>query len=274
MPWDVHTYDNTYLGPTTIERALLRSDNSVFAQLTLDVGPANVAAMARKLGVRSRRCRRRCPRSGSGRRRLAARDGVRVRDARGGRRSTRSRSRSRKVELPSGEIDKDSGWGKPDRVRVIPDGVAAEVTKILEREHAATERARRADIGRPDAGKTGTTENHADAWFCGYTPNLSTTVWIGYPQRRDADAERPRDRGPRRNVPGADLAPVHGHGARLGAEAGLDGTEGAADVGKPFVRGKYALSDVPSYLLPAPPPPPPPTLDQTPPSGGPPAGQH
>src|SRR5260221_5458503 len=52
-PWDVHTYDSTYVGLTTVERALLRSDNSVFAQLTLDVGPENVAAMAKRLGVRT-----------------------------------------------------------------------------------------------------------------------------------------------------------------------------------------------------------------------------
>jgi membrane peptidoglycan carboxypeptidase len=35
---------------------------------------------------------------------------------------------------------------------------------------------------RPVAGKTGTTENHADAWFCGFTPQLETTVWVGYPR--------------------------------------------------------------------------------------------
>jgi membrane peptidoglycan carboxypeptidase len=34
---------------------------------------------------------------------------------------------------------------------------------------------------RPEAGKTGTTDNHTDAWFCGYTPTLATCVWIGYP---------------------------------------------------------------------------------------------
>src|SRR2546430_15988387 len=36
-------------------------------------------------------------------------------------------------------------------------------------------------FGRPSAGKTGTTDNHADAWFSGYTPQLETTVWVGYP---------------------------------------------------------------------------------------------
>ena len=38
----------------------------------------------------------------------------------------------------------------------------------------------RAAFGRPAAGKTGTTDQHADAWFVGYTPDLATAVWMGY----------------------------------------------------------------------------------------------
>jgi penicillin-binding protein 1A len=41
--------------------------------------------------------------------------------------------------------------------------------------------ARRADIGRPAAGKTGTSQNWENAWFVGYTPTLSTAVWMGHP---------------------------------------------------------------------------------------------
>ena len=40
----------------------------------------------------------------------------------------------------------------------------------------------RGRIGRPAAGKTGTTQDHADAWFVGFTPSLATAVWVGYPQ--------------------------------------------------------------------------------------------
>lgn len=47
-----------------------------------------------------------------------------------------------------------------------------------------------ANIGRPVAGKTGTTQNHANAWFAGYVPQLATVVWMGYPiQQRKADPE-------------------------------------------------------------------------------------
>ena len=45
--WCVKTYDSTYAGWTSVSRATLRSDNSVYAQLTLDVTPASVARMAR-----------------------------------------------------------------------------------------------------------------------------------------------------------------------------------------------------------------------------------
>jgi len=40
-----------------------------------------------------------------------------------------------------------------------------------------------AAIGRPMAGKTGTTEHYSDAWFVGYTPHLTTAVWMGYPDK-------------------------------------------------------------------------------------------
>jgi membrane peptidoglycan carboxypeptidase len=39
----------------------------------------------------------------------------------------------------------------------------------------------RTSDNRPQAGKTGTTDNIRDAWFCGFTPDLATCVWIGYP---------------------------------------------------------------------------------------------
>jgi penicillin-binding protein 2D len=42
----------------------------------------------------------------------------------------------------------------------------------------------RADIGRPAAGKTGTSQKNRDAWFVGYTPQLVTAVWVGFPKER------------------------------------------------------------------------------------------
>ncbi len=51
--WDVSTYDHSYSGGISVEQATLRSDNTVYARLTLDVGPENVGKMAYKLGVRT-----------------------------------------------------------------------------------------------------------------------------------------------------------------------------------------------------------------------------
>jgi 1A family penicillin-binding protein len=69
----------------------------------------------------------------------------------------------------------------PTARRVLDSEIADQVTAAL------TEAVRRgtgqqAKIGRPVAGKTGTTEGHYDAWFVGYTPELVAAVWVGYPQ--------------------------------------------------------------------------------------------
>jgi penicillin-binding protein 1A len=86
-----------------------------------------------------------------------------------------------KVKLAGGKVDTDAGWGKPKRKRVISDGVAYEVTKILE-QNVLGGTGVGAYFGRPAAGKTGTTDNHADGWFSGWVPQLEATVWVGYPQ--------------------------------------------------------------------------------------------
>jgi penicillin-binding protein 1A len=84
-----------------------------------------------------------------------------------------------KVVLGNGQVDKKAGWGVPKRKRVLSAGVAYEVTKILE-ENVQSGTGIGAYFGRPAAGKTGTTENHADAWFSGYVPQLEASVWVGY----------------------------------------------------------------------------------------------
>ena len=66
---------------------------------------------------------------------------------------------------------------------MIPDGVAYEVTRILEQNIQYGTGPPRTSAGRRPARRA-RPSNHADAWFCGYTPNLSTTVWVGYPQRQ------------------------------------------------------------------------------------------
>lgn len=63
--------------------------------------------------------------------------------------------------------------------QVVEPEIAYAATQILEGVISGGT-ATRARIGRPAAGKTGTSQNYRDAWFCGYTPQLSTAVWVGY----------------------------------------------------------------------------------------------
>ena len=67
--------------------------------------------------------------------------------------------------------------------RVIPAGVAYVVDQILQgNTRYGTAAAMPSYYTGTAAGKTGTTENSADAWFCGFDPQLATAVWMGYPQ--------------------------------------------------------------------------------------------
>jgi len=182
--WCVETYGNDYYGSSSVHSATLRSDNTVYAQLTLDVGPENAADMAHKLGVKASLKTREgayVPSLGLGAMGVSPLDmaSAYATIAAGGMYSRPTAIT--KVVLPDGKVDETAGWGIPERRRVISDGVAYEVTKIL-RDNINEGTGTAANIPRPAAGKTGTTERHSDAWFCGYTPDLSTTVWVGYPQ--------------------------------------------------------------------------------------------
>src|SRR4029450_1418093 len=169
--WDVSTYSHTYVGSTSITHATLLSDNTVYARLTLDLGAEKVAAMANRLGIRSSLKTREgayVPSLGLGSIGVPPLDmaSASATLASGGIYS--EPMAIRKVELAGSDVeDRGPAWGKPRRRKVIADWVAAEVTDILEDNiQAGTGVA--ANIGRPAAGKTGATENHADAWFCGY----------------------------------------------------------------------------------------------------------
>ncbi len=85
-----------------------------------------------------------------------------------------------KVVLPNGTVD--GRWGNPEAKRVLPVGIARTVDAILH-ENVLHGTGVNAQIPHPAAGKTGTTENFTDGWFAGFTRNLTTVVWVGYPNR-------------------------------------------------------------------------------------------
>jgi penicillin-binding protein 1A len=80
------------------------------------------------------------------------------------------------------EADGDQvGVFEPVRTRVLEENQADVVNDVLRGVVSGRDgTGNRAAIGRPVAGKTGTTSGNTDAWFVGYTPGLSTAVWLGH----------------------------------------------------------------------------------------------
>jgi penicillin-binding protein 1A len=182
--WEVHNYDDSYLGPITVTQATAYSDNAVFAQLTKLVGPQNIADTARSLGIRSKLQ----PYFSIG---LGA-QGVNPLEmarafsafANGGKRIDGRRFRNEprvilKVANNKGRTIDDNA-ARP--VQALSEEDAGIVTSLLQNVvKYGTGKAAVLSGGRAAAGKTGTTENYGDAWFVGYTPQLVTAVWVGYP---------------------------------------------------------------------------------------------
>jgi penicillin-binding protein 1A len=178
LDWRVRTYDGTYAGPETVAAATIHSDNTVYARLALDLGSDEIAAMAEKLGVGKQLRPTPSLALGSGAVTPLDMASVYATFASGG--VYAKPFAIRKVVFPGGKAD--SAWGSVQLGRVVPDWVAATVTRVLEENMMHGTGVGAHLTGRVDAGKTGTTDDYADAWFCGYTPSLETTVWMGYPR--------------------------------------------------------------------------------------------
>jgi penicillin-binding protein 1A len=179
--YEVKTFENTSSGKSiNLVQATLASDNTVYAQLAADLGEETVTQMAYKLGVREHL------KSTAGEALGGLTVGVSPLEmadvyatlADGGWRNTPIAIT--KVVFPDGHVD--SNWGKPHRVKVLSDGVTAEETDILH-QNVLGGTAVRSAINCPTAAKTGTTSDLKDAWLDGYTPNYSTSVWMGYPNK-------------------------------------------------------------------------------------------
>jgi membrane peptidoglycan carboxypeptidase len=71
---------------------------------------------------------------------------------------------------------------RPATRQVLTPAQDTELTDVLQTVVRSGTGTAAGDVGSPVAGKTGTTDNSANAWFIGYTPNLTTAVWMGFPQ--------------------------------------------------------------------------------------------
>ena len=180
--WEVHTADEGYQGTINLQQATVTSDNTVFAQLDLDMGPAAVAQTAKSMGITTHLDG--IPAEGIGGLRLGV-SPLELTDAyatlaSGG--VHHAPVAIEKVVFPNGHVDRP-GRGKPRRVLSEP--AAYQVTRLLH-DNITEGTGTAAYTGCPgQAGKTGTTDEYTDAWFAGYQPNLATAVWVGYPQSNE-----------------------------------------------------------------------------------------
>jgi penicillin-binding protein 1A len=180
--WTVHTADEGYLGTVNLQQATVASDNTVFAQLDLDVGPQAVAATAHSMGITSPLDG--IPAEGIGGLRvgvspLEMADAYATLASGGLRHDPVSIT---KVVFPNGEVDHPQG---ADPQREVSKPVAWQVTRLLH-DNIVEGTGTAAYTGcTGQAGKTGTTDRYTDAWFAGYQPNLATVVWVGYPQSNE-----------------------------------------------------------------------------------------
>jgi len=182
VPWTVNNAEPGG-GTMSIAQATTDSVNVVFAQLDLDVGPENVTQTAHEMGIEAPL--ESVPAEGIGGLAvgvtpLEQADGYATLASGGIHHDPTAISR---VEFPNGKVeetDPDSGD------RVLTEGQAADVTKILETVITEGTGAGYTYMGcGAEAGKTGTSEDLSDAWFVGYTPLYSTAVWVGHPQSRE-----------------------------------------------------------------------------------------
>ncbi len=204
----VENYNNAYAGTTTLANATAQSDNSVFAELGVDVGTAKVARLARRMGIRTPVSHNLAISLGGLHQGVTPLDMAHAYEtfARGGRLIYGSMSpgrlsrpttppvpgpvgihaigRTKKgviepIKLPNGKRARNQVLSR----RVLPESVAGTVQTLLQGVVKDGTGKRAAILNVPVAGKTGTTENYSDAWFVGWTPDYTVAVWVGYPKR-------------------------------------------------------------------------------------------
>jgi penicillin-binding protein 1A len=180
-PWDVSTYSGSYLGPVDITRATLASDNTVYARLTLDLGPEKVVALAHKMGIKTKL--EPVASVGLGSNSVSPLEMASAYATIANRGIYSEPMAIRDVVLPNGKKDVGAGWGEPKHRRVFTDGVAYELARILKL-NIQSGTGVGANPGYPAGGKTGTTDDFGDAWFAGITTEASTVVWVGYPNAK------------------------------------------------------------------------------------------
>ncbi|MEA2198625.1 MAG: penicillin-binding protein [Solirubrobacteraceae bacterium] len=232
--YGVETSEHTYQGTINITKATVLSDNTVFAQLAADIGFKKLDAMAHAMGITS-------PLQGNpsevigglykGVSALQMADAYAT-VANGG--YHYPATVISKVILANGTV---VNLGSPQPTQVFTPAEAYAAIQVL-KGVITSGTGTAANYGCPAAGKTGTTSNYTDAWFVGFTPQLSTAVWVGYPTETTSMNDV-NGLGP--GFGGTLAAPIW-HTYMREAEAGYCGDFTAPTtqfVGKPFYGAAY-----------------------------------
>jgi penicillin-binding protein 1A len=173
--WEPKNYDNKFTGPTSFRNGLVHSRNIVTIKILQDVGAASTINLARRLGITSPLGKDLSLALGTSgvspleltRAYAAFANNGRMPDA----------LFIERIEDSTGKVLEEQ---HPSFSQAIDPRVAYQMTHIMEGViNDGTARGIRS-FGAPAAGKTGTTDQNVDAWFVGYTPELTTCVWMGH----------------------------------------------------------------------------------------------
>ena len=171
--WKPRNYDGQFRGPVTLRRAVEQSINIPAVKTLAEIGPTRVIAVARRMGITS-------PLQPNLSLALGTSDVTTLEMASAyGTLATMGLHAEpvaiTKVLDRTGQVLEEH---PPQRELVLSGEVAYVMTSLL-KGVITSGTGRGAAIGRPAAGKTGTTDDYRNAWFVGYTPFLSTAVWVG-----------------------------------------------------------------------------------------------
>jgi len=193
--WAPKNYDKNFMGPITFRNALAHSRNVVTVKILEDIGVSFVLKFIKKLGIDSPIKRDLSIALGTSGISMLEFTGAFSTFANGGERIKPifiKKIVSMKDEVleenyPYVEFEeKEEEEEIPEvsspvqKERAISPQNAFLMTHLLQGvvQHGTGQRAK--VLGRPIAGKTGTSSDYADAWFIGYTPSFLTTVWVGF----------------------------------------------------------------------------------------------
>lgn len=191
--WSPHNYTETYLGQITLEHALAESVNTVAARLADEVGRPQVAGTARRLGIVSQI--NTDPAMALGTTLVSPLEMAQAYAAfsNGGNRV--SAYGVERVRTRGGTVLYQHKAVPPQPVIANPP--LSELDRMLRTVIASGTGGRAAIRGYDLAGKTGTTSDYKDAWFCGFTGGLTTVVWMGRddatPMRKITGGSAPAD---------------------------------------------------------------------------------